>query len=64
MRVNNCLKNYIYIYLDDFLFVSLIYIVAWYIYMGVPYLLGWFFSFFSYDEWRRTSPATGARFPP
>jgi hypothetical protein len=27
------------------LYVSLIYIIAWYIYMGVLYLLGCFFSF-------------------
>ena len=55
---------YIYILMIYFLYVSLMYIVAWYIYMGVLYLLVRFVSFFSYDEWRRTSPAIGTRFPP
>jgi hypothetical protein len=46
-----------------FLYVSLIYIVAWYIYMGF-YIYWDVFRFFSYDEWRRTFLATGTRFPP
>jgi hypothetical protein len=53
-----------YLYIIFRLYVSLIYIIAWYIYIGVLYLLKWFFSFFSDDEWRRTSPGTQIRFPP
>ena len=34
------------------------------IYMWFYIYLKVFFSFFRYDEWRRTSPATGTRFPP
>jgi hypothetical protein len=50
---------YIYIYLDDlfYIYFSNIYCCMVYLY-GVLYLMGWFFSFFSYDEWRQTSPAT------
>ena len=37
--------DFIFIYASFIVYMFLIYIVAWYIYMGVLYLLGCFFSF-------------------
>ena len=47
-----------------FLYVSLVYIATWYIYMGILYLLGCFFSFLATMNGRRLSQPQELGFHP